>query len=223
MSDYYRDKLAAERLKKVYDLATPRVRQYLEAEIDFVVNQIRPGDRVLELGCGYGRVLERLATKAQYVVGIDSSLSSLQLARELFGANPDLSLACMDAAKLGFMDRAFDIVVCIQNGISAFHVDQRVLILETIRVTRPGGKILFSTYSEKFWHDRLEWFRLQSEAGLLGEIDYGRTRDGDIVCKDGFTATTVTRDGFGMLLDGLAVGSRIVEVDSSSLFCEINV
>ena len=52
----------------------------------------------------------------------------------------------MDAAALGFRDRVFDVVVCIQNGISAFKVDRRALIAEAIRVTRPGGSVLFSSY-----------------------------------------------------------------------------
>jgi 2-polyprenyl-6-hydroxyphenyl methylase/3-demethylubiquinone-9 3-methyltransferase len=127
----------------------------------------------------------------------------------------------MDAARLGFQDRAFDCVVCIQNGISAFHVDKQVLISESVRVTRPGGNVLFSSYSDKFWKHRLEWFERQSEAGLLGEIDYENTKDGVIVCKDGFTATTVRGEDFLSLTARLNASVRIVEVDESSLFCEI--
>lgn len=221
MTEYYREKLAAERLRKVYDLAPPRVRQYLEAEMNFVLDRIRPGDRVLELGCGYGRVLLRLVSKAQCVVGIDTSLDSLLLAHDMLRETPDVFLAQMNAVNLGFRDRMFDVVVCIQNGISAFHIDQRELICESIRVTRPGGTVLFSSYSGKFWDDRLAWFRLQSEAGLLGEINSEKTCDGTIVCRDGFTATTIRPEDFTLLTAGLGVSSRIIEVDNSSLFCEI--
>ena len=88
-------------------------------------------------------------------------------------------------------------------------------------MTRPGGMILFSTYSEKFWEHRLEWFRRQADAGLLGEIDWAKTGQGVIVCKDGFTATTVSPRQFYSLLTGLNVEATIVEVDDSSLFCEL--
>ena len=54
---YYAQKLSADRLDRVYAIACPRVRQYLQAEMDHVQAAIRPGDRVLELGCGTGRVL----------------------------------------------------------------------------------------------------------------------------------------------------------------------
>jgi SAM-dependent methyltransferase len=221
MNSYYNSKLSAERLKRCYEIAPPRVCQYLEAEENYVFEKVRPGDLVLELGCGYGRILPRLAQKARWVIGIDNSLASLQLGREMFGSIPNCHLLCMDAVQLAFLDRVFDCVVCIQNGISAFHVNQSDLIKESLRVTKYGGTVLFSSYSDRFWEDRLRWFQLQSEAGLLGEIDHEKTSDGVIVCKDGFTATTVRPHQFRSMTAELDVETRIVEVDESSLFCEI--
>lgn len=216
---YYSDKLSAKRLRRVYEIATPRVRQYLDAEIDHVLGRIKPEDTVLELGCGYGRVLERLADKAKIAVGIDTAPASLLLAKELYGER--FLLAQMDAVKLGFADGSFDAVVCVQNGISAFKVDKPALIRESVRVTKPGGIVLFSSYSEKFWDHRLEWFELQAAEGLLGEIDYEATGDGVIVCKDGFKATTVGPSEFQSLASNLGLRASIVEVDGSSVFCEI--
>ena len=54
---YYAEKLSGQRLDRVYAIAGARVRRYLEAEIAHVRTLVRPGDRVLELGCGTGRVL----------------------------------------------------------------------------------------------------------------------------------------------------------------------
>ncbi len=153
MSDYYSNKLSAGRLRLCYDLAPPRVKQYLNAEIDFILEKIKPNDNVLELGCGYGRVL----------------------------------------------------------------------INEALRVTKPGGKVIFSSYSEKFWNDRLNWFHIQSEHGLIGEIDYSSTGNGVIVCKDGFRATTFSKEDFNILVAGLKKDYKITEVDNSSIFCEIIV
>jgi ubiquinone/menaquinone biosynthesis C-methylase UbiE len=221
MSDYYSEHLSADRLRKCYEIAPPRVRQYLDAEIEHVASRIRPGEMVLELGCGYGRVMEKLVGKAGLLVGIDTSRSSLQLGCRLLGKTPNCRFLRMNAVSLGFRDRVFDVVFCIQNGISAFHVDQRTLTTEAVRVTRPGGRVLFSSYSADFWEHRLEWFQLQADHGLLGEIDHAATRDGVIVCKDGFTATTIGPDEFMTLTSGLNVHARIEEVDRSSIFCEI--
>lgn len=222
-SGYYSQKLSAERLRQCYEIAPARAKRYLEAEIEFVLNKITPSAMVLELGCGYGRVLQRLAPKARKVVGIDTSYGSLVLARDMNGDTPLYELCQMNAVELGFCDRAFDMVVCIQNGISAFKVDQRDLIKEAIRVTRSGGIALFSSYSERFWETRVEWFQIQSEEGLIGEIDYDATGDGVIVCKDGFRASTVGPEEFVSLTSGFDVVPKISEVDGSSIFCELLV
>ncbi len=222
MRGYYSEKLLAEKLRKVYDIAPPRVKQYLDAEIAFVLSHIESTDCVLELGCGYGRVLERILEKAALTVGIDTSHESLRLAKNLDPRKSAIySVVEMDAVSSGFRDGAFDVVVCIQNGISAFHVDQRRLIEEAVRVARPGGTVLFSSYAESFWDDRLRWFESQSRHGLLGEIDYDATGNGVIVCIDGFRATTVRPGRFRELTSGLNADIRLKEVDSSSLFCII--
>jgi len=221
MKDYYTQKLSAERLQLCYEIAPPRVKRYLQAEIEFVLEKIRSSDLVLELGCGYGRVLDRLTKKARTVVGIDTSHASLRLAKELLGDS--CYLVEMNAVELGFHDQQFNVVVCIQNGISAFKVDQRKLIAEAIRVTRSGGIVLFSSYSERFWDDRLEWFRLQAKYGLIGEIDEDATKNGIIVCKDGFKASTVSPEDFFSLVSEFNIHPIITEVDNSSIFYEIRV
>ena len=82
--------------------------------------------------------------------------------------------------------------------------------------------LLKDKLSEKFWNYRLEWFQLQTNSGLLGEIDFERTGNGEIVCKDGFTATTVSPEQFIKLISGIDnIDVKTVEIDESSIFCEI--
>ncbi len=222
MKDYYQRKLASRRLKEAYDLAPPRALKYLEAELDHALNYVTSEDVVLDLGCGYGRQFPLLCGKAGFVVGIDSSAESLALGHEYLMEFSNFLLIRMNARKLLFPDESFNVVLCLQNGISAFHIDQRKLIREAIRVTKKGGTVLFSSYSEKFWEDRLNWFQLQSEAGLLGKIDYEKTRNGNIVCEDGFTATTIDEVKFRELVSGIQdIGITFTEVDESSIFLEI--
>ena len=221
--DYYSEKLSSERLRRCYAVASPRVKRFLEAEIDFACDRIAPGDRVLDLGCGYGRLIPRLAAGAGRVVGIDSSLESLRLARENAGAEGERRLAVMNAVRLGFPNGSFDAVLCLQNGISAFHEDPLALLAEALRVTASRGKVLFSSYAEAFWEHRLAWFETQANHGLLGEIDRERTGNGVIVGKDGFTATTARPEDFERWSRALDVIPVLTEVDGSSLFCELAV
>lgn len=216
---YYSDKLSAEKLKRCYEIAPPRVQQYLRAETEFALENIRLGDVVLDLGCGYGRTIRTLTQKARFVVGVDISCSSLAFSRTYLRLNRDCLLLQMDAANLSFLDETFDAVICIQNGISVFQRDPLRLFQEAIRVVRPAGVVLFSTYSQKFWVPRLDWFRKQAEEGLLGEIDEEKTAAGVIVCRDGFQSSTFTEKQFRDLASQCPVSFEITEVDQSSLFC----
>jgi ubiquinone/menaquinone biosynthesis C-methylase UbiE len=222
MADYYDDKLSAERLKQVYEIAPPRVKQYLRAEMEHVLESIKDDDLVLDLGCGYGRALSLFAMKAGLAVGLDTSFASLRKAQIDLAEFSNSMHVCANAAATPFKGDLFDVVACIQNGISAFQLDQRELIRECLRVTKPGGTVLISSYSEKFWESRLEWFRRQVETGLIGEIDEEKTGEGTIVCKDGFRATTVSPERFFELSAGLDAKISVEEIDSSSLFCRVD-
>jgi len=223
MRGYYSAKLSGDRLRQCYELASARVKQYLEAEIAFVLSRLRPTDSVLELGCGYGRVAFRLADVAAHVVGIDTSAESLVLARQLSRPECRCQFLQMDALAPTFRDRAFDVVVCVQNGICAFAVDPERLMREALRVTRPGGRALFSTYSSAFWPERLRWFESQAAAGLVGAIDYDQTENGTVVCKDGFRAGMFSTEVFRELCRRLGVEPVITTVDESSVFCEVQL
>jgi 2-polyprenyl-6-hydroxyphenyl methylase/3-demethylubiquinone-9 3-methyltransferase len=221
--DYYADKLSAESLRKCYEIAPPRVRQYLRAEIDHVVKRIGSFGRVLELGCGYGRVLQELLGCAETVVGVDTSKANLDLARRILTDAGRWHLARMDAARLGFADDGFDWVVCIQNGVSAMSAEPLLLLTEAMRVTRAGGRVVLSSYSDRFWEHRLRWFEIQSECGLMGKIDRAATGDGVIACQDGFRAGRFRPRDFVSLAEACGAEARITEVDESSVFCEIEV
>lgn len=221
MQDYYATALSGARLRRCYDLAPARVQQYLIAEVDFVADRVNPDHHVLELGCGYGRVLQRLAEKARYVLGIDTSHDSLRLARQLLPNRAACGFSRMNAGDLGIREAQFDVVVCIQNGVAVFGVDPQRLAREAVRVTRPGGRVLFSSYAAGFWEHRLLWFRIQAEHGLIGEIDYAGTGDGVITCRDGFQARAMAPENFQMMAAGCELECRVSEVDGSSLMCEM--
>lgn len=150
-------------------------------------------------------------------------MESLQLAEKFLGENSSYQLLKMDAAGLKFKKNSFDLVLCIQNGISVFKVNKEKLIKETLKETRRGGIIVFSSYSHKFWEERLKWFRLQAQHHLLGKIDEKITKDGIIYCKDGFKATTVSTEEFKILCSNIGIEPKMHEIKNSSIFCEIKV
>lgn len=216
MDNYYAEKLNSQKLFQVYETKIPRVKQYLQAEIDFVKENLSDTQRVLELGAGYGRIMRELAPYCGSIVGIDISEESVELGKEYLKDYHNASIAVMDVHRMKF-HQPFDVILCLQNGLSAMRSDVSVLhaMIENLA---PGGVAYFSSYSAKFWDFRLKWFEEQASKGLLGEIDYEKTKNGVIICKDGFQATTQSPEDFQKIGQELGYPYQLQEVDESSVF-----
>ena len=220
MKDYYIENLSGNHLHRVYSLADESVQTYLEGEIEFCRERISPGDRILELGCGYGRVLKALAGEAHTTEGIDNAPGNIKLASEYLSDEPGVEIRQMSVEHLEFKDSSFDLVLCTQNGLSAFGLDPQIVVQEACRITKPDGRMLCCTYADSFWSSRLQWFRKQTDAGLLGAIDEVKTGEGVIVCTDGFRSSSMTNEQFREIASALNLASNIVELTSGSLICE---
>ncbi|WDV46342.1 class I SAM-dependent methyltransferase [Clostridiaceae bacterium M8S5] len=220
-SNYYAKKLNSQNLFKAYDTHIPRIKQYLNEEIEFVRRNLTGDERVLELGAGYGRIVKELASSCKSIVGIDISKESVLLAREYLKGIHNAEMITMDVHKPTFKSK-FDVVICLQNGLSAMKIATDESIKNILRMVTDGGKIYFSTYSEKFWEHRLMWFEEQSNKGLLGEIDMSKTKDGVIICKDGFKAITHTPEDLKKIGELSGYEYQIQEMDESSIFLIIH-
>lgn len=106
-----------------------------------------PPARILDVGCGTGRLTLRLAHEfaRSRVVGCDFSRGMLAQARARSEA---LALARGDAQHLPFVAGAFDAVVSTE----AFHwfPDQDAALRDLRRVLRPGGRLLLALVSPPF-------------------------------------------------------------------------
>lgn len=98
------------------------------------------GARVLELGCGTGLILSRLAELAEEAVGIDLSEGMAARARAR-----GLDVRIADLCALPFEDDAFDLTCSFK--VLAHVPDIQTAIVEAVRVTRPGGHLLLELYN----------------------------------------------------------------------------
>lgn len=219
MNNYYADQLNSQSLFRVYDTGIPRIAQYLRAEIDYVKRGLTGSESVLELGAGYGRIVKELAPCCQSILGIDLSQQSVKLGREYLKNSPNASLMAMDVHQMEF-DQDFDVILCLQNGLSAMGANAS-LIRRILGLLAPSGRAYFSSYSAGFWEWRLKWFEEQAAKGLLGPIDYTQTKDGVIVCEDGFRAVTHSPDALREIGESAGYPYTVEEVDGSSVFLVI--
>lgn len=102
---------------------------------DFFVGRIRPGESVLDIGCGNGAVAHSIATRAgAHVVGIDTDAANIAMARRRF-RHADLEFIHGDALR-DLPPRRFDTIV-LSNVLE--HLDRRPEFLREV-TTRSGAR-----------------------------------------------------------------------------------
>lgn len=106
----------------------------------FVLHQIPAGSkRVLEIGCGAGRLARAIAARGVSVTGIDASPEMIRLARERSAGDARLELICGDFLVHPFESTRFDAVVSVAT---MHHLDWAPALARMTDLVQPGGVLL---------------------------------------------------------------------------------
>jgi len=130
--------------------------------VDFARLPITPGERVLDLGCGFGRHAFEAFRRGAHVVAVDRSAGEVAEVTKMFGAmvaageaSPaQLARAVRgDLTALPFPDAAFDVVIA--SEVLEHIPDDAAAIAEIARVVRPGGRVAVTV--PRWWPERVCW------------------------------------------------------------------
>lgn len=104
---------------------------------------LEPGTKVLDLGCGYGRISNRLAEAGCEVTGIDRSTFFLGLAAaEAEQKGLSVRYVQADMRVLPF-ENEFDCAICWFTTFGYFSDEENMLVLRSVhRALKPGGVFL---------------------------------------------------------------------------------
>lgn len=159
-----------------------------------------PGERLLDLGCGTGVLLERALREhpGAWACGADLSAEMLGVARARLGGRA--ALVCSDAQVLPFRDGAFAAVA----SSSALHYwpDPLRALREVARVVRPGGRVVLVDWCADFLRVRAMGLALRALRRPVGRIL--RVREAtEMLAASGFgevEAGTFRAGGWGMMV-----------------------
>jgi len=187
-------------------------------EVDTIVRllNLRPGDRVLDVGCGPGRHAHELARRGISVHGIDISQTFIDLAsaQEIDG----LSFERMDARSLTF-DGEFDAVICLCQGAFGLMTagGHDIEVLTGIRrALKPTGVLALSAFNAYFAVKYFERADFDAGLGVTHERTEVRNQDGDVLEVDLWTGCYTPRE-LRLMLEKAQMNVRdIFSVDPGS-------
>lgn len=130
--------------------------------VNFDKINLKPGIKILDIGCGPGRHVSAFYSKENVtVIGADLNLNDLKEGtgrlefHDRLGAHASGTWAftCANITSLPFDDDTFDIVIC--SEVMEHIPDEKKAAAEILRVLKPGHDLVVSV--PRFWPEKICW------------------------------------------------------------------
>jgi ubiquinone/menaquinone biosynthesis C-methylase UbiE len=162
--------------EKGYDLIADKfssTRAFMWRELGLIKGYVRSGDKVLDFGCGNGRLAGFLENNYGEYVGVDISQKLLNIAKQRYNnEKTEFIKIGGQAAKPPFKDNHFDVIF----SIAVFHhfpskEYSLKMAKELYRILRPGGKIVITAWN--LWQKQyLKFHQKTSKSWLEASIPF---------------------------------------------------
>jgi len=167
----------AENYDKWYETKMGSHVDRVETDCAFRLFQVKPGMRILDVGCGSGNFSLKLAHKGAIVTGIDVSEKMLAIAAEKANQERvDIKFVQMNSLDLQFPNEHFDAVISMATV--EFIPEPQEMIEEMFRVCKRGGPVLVGTINrESDWGRLYQDPEFQKNIPVFEDADFKSPED----------------------------------------------
>lgn len=140
----------------------------------FELAEVRPGMKVLDVGCGRGEILHHCAALGADAYGIDYASVAVDMSaavvRQVGVAQGRIGVGQANARQLPFADHSFDRVLMFDVVEHLYPWELHEALLEARRVLKPDGVFIVHT-APNVWYDRYAYPVVRFFRVLLGQGD----------------------------------------------------
>jgi ubiquinone/menaquinone biosynthesis C-methylase UbiE len=130
---------------------------------------------------------------------------------------PEKDWICANAVQLPLADRTFDATFLVQNTLGNMEGIEEQVFSESLRVIRPGGKLIVSAYSEDSFEIRRLWYDRLIDIGIFGRVwlDSPKIARSDT----GWSSRCFDREELKTFFASKIQALEITKIDSLFYFC----
>lgn len=193
--------------------------RWFEEENEYLNRIVKSNHVVMDVGCGFGRHLKKVAPACKEAHGVDNNPAMIKKATErLLPKFENLHLYLAEGKDMPVKSEIFDVVFCLTNtfgNMSSYAYQQRVLN-EINRILKPDGQAILSLYSDS---DELQKARIKDYEKIGLTID--KVKDGVVYTKEGLVSEQFNKEKLSGLFEETDFDYTFQEIEGFFYICTL--
>ncbi|MFH0779780.1 MAG: class I SAM-dependent methyltransferase [Parcubacteria group bacterium] len=160
-------------------------RGYSWKDVDYLFEFVKSGDKILDVGCGNGRLLGNSKHKIQSTnyIGVDNSEQLIGEARKKY---PEFKFEIVDLLTMNDLHDKFDTAFCV-SFLNHFPKEKQNQVLQNLKaLLKPGGYLLMVNWNLwNVFNKKSVWFKLRRDPSHELGVTHLRDRNVMTTWKSG--------------------------------------